>query len=137
MKIVICGSMSSSKKMLETAGELEKNGHSIVLPQNVHKYAQRDVALKTNSESIAHKIKDNLIRDYFQKIDEADAVLLVNEDKNNIKGYIGGNAFLEAGFAHVLGRKIYILHDIPKMIYTDELLAMQPLVLNNDLSKIN
>ena len=58
-------------------------------------------------------------------------------EKNNIKNYIGGNSFLEMGFAHILNKKIFILNDIPEMIYTDEIEAMQPIALRGDLTKIN
>jgi predicted RNA-binding protein with PUA domain len=60
----------------------------------------------------------------------------VNIDKGGFSNYIGGNAFLEMGFAHILNKKIFLLNEIPEMIYTDEILAMQPIVLNGDLSKI-
>ncbi len=39
-------------------------------------------------------------------------------------------------FAHVLNKKIFLLNDISAMIYTDEIEAMQPVVLNGDFSKI-
>jgi predicted RNA-binding protein with PUA domain len=62
--------------------------------------------------------------------------LIVNIDKKDICNYIGGNTFLEMGFAHILNKKIFLLNEIPEMIYTDEILAMQPIALNGDLSKI-
>jgi predicted RNA-binding protein with PUA domain len=62
--------------------------------------------------------------------------LVVNEDLNNVEGYIGGNTFLEMGFAHVLNKKIFLLNPIPEMGYEDEIVAMKPVVLNNDLEKI-
>jgi nucleoside 2-deoxyribosyltransferase len=77
-----------------------------------------------------------LIRDYFGEIKNADAVLIVNIDKNGIKNYIGGNSFLEMGFAHVLDKKLYLYDDIPDLSYKDEMVAMQPIVINQDLSKI-
>jgi len=40
------------------------------------------------------------------------------------------------GFAHVLSKPIYLYNDIPNTSYTDELVAMQPVVLNGDLLKI-
>ena len=73
----------------------------------------------------------------FNLIKESDAVLVVNVDKNDIKNYIGGNTLLEMGFAHVLNKKIFLLNNIPDISYKDELRAMQPIVLNNDLSKIS
>jgi len=66
----------------------------------------------------------------------SDAVLVVNFDKKGIKGYVGGNSFLEMGFAHVLNKKIYLLNDIPDMGYKDEIEAMQPIILNGELNKI-
>ena len=52
-----------------------------------------------------------------------------NYDKHGIKNYIGGNAFLEMGFAHVLGIKKFIyLNPIRKMPYYEtEIVAMRPL----------
>lgn len=72
-----------------------------------------------------------------KKSKKAILLLIVNVDKKGIKGYIGGNSFLEMGFAHVLNKPIYLLCNIPKMEYTDEIRAMQPVVLNGNYSKIN
>lgn len=67
----------------------------------------------------------------------ADAVLAVNLDKHGIKNYIGGNTFLELGFAHVLNQKIFLLNPIPDMpYYKTEIVAMKPIVINGDLSQI-
>jgi len=66
----------------------------------------------------------------------ADAVVVVNLEKKGIPSYIGGNTFLEMGFAHVLDKKIYLYNDIPDLSYTDEIQAMQPVALKGDLSKI-
>ena len=55
---------------------------------------------------------------------------------NGIPNYIGGNTFLEMGFAHVLNKKVFLLNNIPAMPYDDEIKDMQPIVLNGDLLKI-
>lgn len=55
------------------------------------------------------EIQNDLIRGYFKKIKLYDAVLAINEDKNSIQGYIGGNTFLELGFRYVLHKKLFIL----------------------------
>jgi predicted RNA-binding protein with PUA domain len=65
-----------------------------------------------------------------------DAILILNLEKNNIKGYIGGNTFLEMGFAHVLNKKIFLLNEIPEMGYKDEIVAMKPVILEGDLNRI-
>ena len=40
---------------------------------------------------------------------------------------------MEIGFAY---KKIFFYNDIPKMPYTDELIAMKPIVINGNLRKI-
>lgn len=62
--------------------------------------------------------------------------MAVNKDKHGIKNYIGGNTFLEIGFAHVLNKKVFLLNPVPDMLYADEILAMEHTVINNDLTKI-
>ncbi|MCF7794895.1 hypothetical protein K9M50_00850 [Patescibacteria group bacterium] len=136
MKIVICGSMSSACQMIDAKRKLLKNNHEVVLPRNTEQYANKILSEETAHESTKNKIKNDLIRDYFDKIKDADAILIVNVDKKGIPSYIGGNSFLEMGFAYILNKTIFILNEIPEMIYTDEILAMQPIVLEGDLLKI-
>jgi len=136
MKITICGSMTCSKKMAEIEKKLLERGRDIVLPPHTKEYAEFDSLEKMHNESVKNKIKEDLIRDYFNKIKNSDAILVVNEKRHNIDGYIGGNAFLEMGFAHVLNKKIFLLNDIPDVSYKDEIEAMQPIILGGDLTKI-
>jgi len=136
MKIVICGSMTSSKEMVEIANKLRLNNHEVILPHNADKYADGTLANENSHESTENKIKDDLIGDYHRTIDASDAVLIANFDKNGIKNYIGGNSFLELGFAHVLNKPVYLFNPIPDMPYTDETKAMQPVILDGDLLKI-
>ena len=64
-------------------------------------------------------------------------MLVVNLDKHGIKNYIGGNTFLEIGFAHVLYQKIFMLNPIPDILYyKTEIEAMNPTIINGDLSQI-
>lgn len=137
MKIVICGSMKFSKEMLKIKEKLNSLGFdNVVVPRDADKYASNQLAEENSYESIKNKIEEDLIRSHYEEIKSADAVLIVNYDKNGIANYIGGNSFLEAAFAHVLKKKLYLLFEIPNMAYSDELKAMQPIILNNDLSKI-
>jgi predicted RNA-binding protein with PUA domain len=133
MKIVICASMSAAEKIMEAKHKLENLGHEVVVPANMELHLAKTFSSK---ESTEEKIKDDLIKGYFKKISQADALLALNYDKNGITNYIGGNTFLEIGFAHVLNKKIFLLNPIPEMGYTDEILAMQPIILEGDLTKI-
>jgi len=136
MKIVICGSMTASKEMVEVEKKLQKMGHAVVLPEFTHEYASMETTDRMHTESAKNKVEYDLIRGYFEEIKNCDAILVVNIDRKGIKGYIGGNSFLEMGFAYVLNKKIYLLNPLPEMIYTDEISAMDPIVLNGDLIKI-
>lgn len=135
MKIVVCGSMSAAKQMVEIKNVLERSGHEVVIPKNCEEYASGEIPVENNRESIEHKIEHDLINKYFDLIKESDAVVVANYDKGEIKNYIGGNSFIEAAFAHVLKKKLYFINPIPEMIYSDELRALQPVVLNGDLKK--
>lgn len=133
MKIVICASMSAIEKIIEVQNELVSLGHAVVAPENLDRHLAKTFSSK---ESTDEKIKDDLIKKYFEKIKENDAVLVLNLDKNGVKNYIGGNTFLEMGFAYVLGKKIYLFNEIPEISYRDEIIAMQPIILNGDFKKI-
>lgn len=122
--------------MVELKKSLLKMGHKVILPKNTDKYASGKLSAENNWESTHNKIKYDLLRKYYLLIADADAVIVANCDKGNIKNYIGGNSFLEAGFAHILNKKLYFLNNIPEMIYSDELRALQPVILNGDLSLI-
>lgn len=128
--------MSFSKEMAEIGRKLKTSGHKIILPHNCKNYAESRLQAENSSESIRHKIENDLIRDYYNKIEKSDAVLITNYDKNGIKNYVGGNAFLEIAFGHVLNKKIFLLNDIPEIGYKDEIIAMRPIVINGDLTKI-
>ena len=136
MKIVICGSMSSARKMMELGEELTQMGHEIVLPKDTREYAEKILAEESSWESTQNKIEHDLIRGYFEEIKNANAILVANFDKRGIRNYIGGNAFLEMGFAHVLYKRVFLLNAIPDMIYTDEIRAMQPIMLHGNLLNI-
>ncbi len=136
MKIVICASVAFSKEIVEKKHELEKMGHKVAIPENVAEYAAGERKPETWREKSAIKIEGDLIRGYFDEIKSSDAVLILNYEKKAIGNYIGGNSFLEMGFAHVLKKPIFLLNPMPEMPYTDELTAMKPVVINGNLEKI-
>lgn len=132
MKIAICGSMSSAASMVEVKEKLEKQGHAVILPENCDTYIAGTMIMENKQEKIAN----NSIKKHFAEIDSADAILVVNVTKNGIDNYIGGNAFLEIGFAYVLNKKIFLLNPIPRVSFSDEIEAMFPVILNNDLGLV-
>ena len=142
MKIAICGSLDFTYEIQKLAEKLKKNGHQVTIPISSQKIIKGEFSLKTivkekqNNSIFKRAIKYNVIKEYWKIIKKSDAILIANYDKNDIKNYIGGNTFLEMGFAHVLNKTIYLLNNIPEMSYTSEIKTMKPIVIKNNLSKI-
>ena len=91
---------------------------------------------KENGKFADRAIEYDSIRAYWQIISCSSAILVANFDKHNIQNYIGGNTFLEMGFAHVLHQKIFLLNPIPDMpSCRTEIEAFRPIVLNGDLTR--
>ena len=134
-RIVICGSMKFASQMIEVMNQLEELGLEAVGPLQVKGYANGEITY-VNNEDAQHKIDNDVIRDHWNKINDADAILVLNYDKGEIANYIGGNSLLEIGFAYVLDKPIYLLNDVPEIGYSSEIVAMKPIVIDGDLSLI-
>jgi len=128
--------MTAAKKMIEIGNDLKDIGHDVILPAFTEKYAELETTNHIYSESVKNKMNHDLIRGHFEEIKNSDAILIINEKRNGVDNYIGGNSFLEMGFAHVLGKKIFLFNDVPEIMYKDEITAMQPVVVDCDLAKI-
>lgn len=136
MRIGIISSMQFTEKMVEVRDKLIELGHDAYLTK-LHK----TLLGKTDEEKEKIKLhqKNNMdaIREFWRDMQGADAVLVLNLDKNGIKNYIGGNTLMEIGFAHVLDQKIFLYNPIPDIIYyKSEIEAVKPIIINGDLTKI-
>lgn len=142
MKIAICASLDFTKEIKKIADELKGKGFEITIPLTSELILNREVSLdeikqeKENGSIWKRMIKYDCIRKNFERIERAEAILALNLDKNEIKNYIGGNLFLEIGFAYILNKKIFLLNPIPDISYKDEIKAMEPIILNGNLDLI-
>ncbi len=117
---------------------LESSGHTVLVPKSLALIEKEGFQKPvTVNERIAAEEKYHFLSEHFKKVESSDAILVVNPTKNGIDGYIGGNTFLEMGVGYYLGKKIFLLHPIPKMEYELELAAMRPTVLLGDLTGIS
>ena len=136
MKIGVVGSMQFTEKMLEIVSELQGMGHEAFITDLHETFIGKSDEEKEEIKLFQKKNKD-AIREFWRKMQGADAVLVTNWDKNGIANYIGGNTLMEIGFAHVLEQKIYLLNPIPEILYyKTEIEAMKPTILYGDLSLI-
>ena len=125
--------MSFAKEMKDVQKKLELAGHQCLIPEEIDEY----ISGVTSGSNIQRKIEKDCIRTHYRFIQESDAILLLNYDKKDIAGYVGGNSFLEIGFAYILDKKIFLLNPTPQELsYSDEIEAMKPIILSGDLCLI-
>lgn len=136
MKIGIVGSMQFTEKMMKIRDELKKAGHEAFLSNFANPFVGKTDKEKEKIK-IDQKMNNDVIREFWQQMQGADAILVANFDKHGVKNYIGGNTLMEIGFAHVLHQKIFLLNQIPEIpYYKSEIEAVRPIILNGDLKKV-
>lgn len=145
--------MAFFKEMQGAQDHLSKLGHEVKIPQlalevpegfgggrQVYfgEYIEKNGGL--NAFAPSHEIwnlKEGAIRDHYEKIDWADAILVINHEKRGVKGYVGGNTLIEIGVAFYSKKPIYILNTISsELSYKQEILGMKPVILEGDLDLI-
>lgn len=137
MVINICGSVKFMKEMKDLREDLYTLGAvEVFIPDTTNASDKILQRIADDVEDGTRKIEHDLIKGYNNKIKKSDAILVANYAKDGVKGYIGGNTFLEMGFAFVQNKKIFLLNPIPKMKYSAEIIGMQPVVINGDLKKV-
>src|SRR3989344_5058813 len=144
MKIYVLGSSHFKEHMVECKEKLCGLGYDGWIHPHYEAFVRgerQDIMKRwaTNDPAERANIKreNNYLQDHYKHILESDAVLIVNDEKNGIENYIGGNVLIEMGQAFVNGKKIYFLNRMPKdMSYQAEIECMDPICLNGDLANI-
>ncbi len=143
MKIIaVCASVSFYQDLFAIEKRLKELGFKPVLPVTARRM-KRKGSFDVESQKTWYKnpsdyhIKTALIKGHFKEIEKADAVLIVNNKKREMIGYIGGNTLMEMTIAFYLRKKIYILNSISdELSFAEEVYGMNPIFLNGDLGKI-
>ena len=138
MKITICSSIVFASQILEIKAELEEMGHEVLIPCTTEH--AKDNPDKNINEDLEFCFHNDVMMDHFKKIASSEAILVLNYQKNNIQGYIGGSVLMEIGLAYYLQKKIFLFYDFPdekKLKYSLEVKLTKPIILNGDLNKIN
>jgi len=146
MEITLCGSIAFQDKILSAKERLEKMGHEVqIWPAEIKDENGRLIPVEeyykirraaNNDEKWVWDRKAEAIFKHFEKVAWSDAILVMNYDKNNVKGYIGGNTLMEMAIAFWLKKKIYLLNQVPELPYKEEILGVKPIIINGDLTKI-
>lgn len=123
MKIIIVGSMKFYDKHKEIKEKLEADGHKIIIPLLNEAYPNEN------------NVKRKTMEDFNDNLEESDAILVANFDKENKKNYIGINSLMEIGMTFNRNKKIFILNDIPDNC-KEELEAIGVIALKGNLNNL-
>ena len=140
--ITICCSASFYKQALEVQQKLREVGFKVEVPLTANKMKKSgDFNVNTyktwykNAADYGRKAK--LMKAHFKKVVGAGAILVLNYEKNGVQGYIGGNGLMEMAIAFHYKKPIYVLNPVPESLTIyEEIMGMQPVMLNGDLGKI-
>ncbi len=135
MKIFIVCSKHFYDRIPDIQKELEEEGHEVSMP-NSYDEPLKEEQMKVEGLEAHVEWKAEMMRRDRENIEPNDAVLVLNFEKKEQPNYIGGATFLEMYKAWELGKQLFLYNEIPDSIFRDELLGMNPTVINGDLTKI-
>jgi hypothetical protein len=144
MKITICSSAFFTKETYWIKQKLEEKSHEVfVYPQEIKvngKTIHVTDYYKMRKDSLTGgllEIKTKLVGEHIKRIENSDAILVLNLDKDGKNGYIGGNTFLEMGIAYYLNKKIFVWKKPSENLsYFEEIMALNPILINEKLEEI-
>jgi len=136
MKIFIVCSKHFYDRVEKIKDFLELKGHKITLP-NSFDDPMKEEKMKKMSVKDHIKWKSSMMKKQVRKIKVVDAILVLNFEKKGIPNYVGGGAtFMEIIKAWELNKKIFFYNSLPNCSFTDELTAINPIMIKGDLSRI-
>lgn len=102
LTITLCSSVSFYSHVIAIKNKLALVGFKVLVPDLALRMERRnDFSFQKYQESYNDSdphLKKNLIDEHFQKIDQGDAVLIVNRTKNKTRGYVGPNVLMEMNY---------------------------------------
>lgn len=129
--VAVCGSMAHKENWMKVIEQLRAEGLMVSTPD----LSENNDWSAFTDEEIVRK-KGWLIRRHLANIATAKAVLICNYEKDGVKDYVGSNSFLEMGAAFVYGKPVFLLNGVPKQDNREEILALEPVMLNGDLNML-
>lgn len=138
--LVICSSANFYEHVVTIADELQAKGVTVVIPKSAQ-------AMKEKGDFTVHKTwydnpddyskKADYIRSHFDQITSGDAILVINDTKHGIDGYIGPNVLMEMSLAWYQQKPLYLLNPFPENSpFEEEIKGMAPTILHGDLTPV-
>ncbi len=135
LKIFVVSSKHLYHKVDQIKNELERLGYIITLP-NSYEDPSMEERTKAMGKEHHEKFKAEMFKLQNKKIEDNDAILVLNFKKGEQDNYIGGSVFLEMFKAWELQKKIYLYNPIPNNMLRDEIEGFCPIIINGNLEKI-
>lgn len=139
MKIMILGSMAFIKDIVNVKKQLDNLGHTALIPHGTEPHLIDNKFVEKLGDNLEYCIKNNIMKKNFDMVEQSDAILVLNPKRNSTEGYIGVSVLMEMAVAHHLNKNIFIFNDIPhydKARWAQEVMIMQPIFINRDLTQI-
>jgi hypothetical protein len=142
MTIAICASFSFYEHVAQIHDELLALGHIPHSPRIVEQMKQagnfsKDPLRNTAGEFSDYSQKGTVMREHFDTILQADAILVVNDAKHGQANYIGPNVLTEMAVAFAHHKPIYVFNDVPaKSPFIEEIRGLATIPLKGNLSAI-
>ena len=140
--ICLCSSASFYKDVLAIEEQLKAAGYEALIPSTANRMKQNnDFTVERYKTWLAneqdyHK-KKALMDEHFAKVMAADAILMVNLEKNGIAGYIGGNGLMEMVIAYHYKKPIYIWNEVGGTHpFEEEIKGMGAIPIHQDIAKL-
>lgn len=141
--ITICSSANFYRQAVDIQAVIEKSGYKVIIPAMAEEMKRTgDYEVSHHKTWLAdpddyHK-KAALIHGHFDEVAIADAILVLNYEKNGKQNYIGGNVLMEMGLAFHLKKPIFILNEIPEeSAYLEEIKGVLPVVLHGKAENLS
>ena len=142
MIIAICASFSFYEHVAQIDDELLSLGHIPRSPKLVKRMKEagdfsKDPLRNAAGEFSNYSQKGAVMREHFDEIAAADAILVVNDEKHGQANYIGPNVLMEMAVAFARRKPIYLLNAVPgQSPFIEEIRGMAPAALNGNLRAI-
>lgn len=129
--VALCASAAHEAEWLKIVEQLKDYGLTVSTP-----VIGEQVAWDSMDIEEVIKKKGWFVRRHYANIATARAVLVCNYDKKGIANYIGSNVFMEMSAAFAYEKPIYVLNGLPEQGNKEELLALEPILLNGKLDRL-
>jgi hypothetical protein len=141
MKICLCASVSAYQELILVKNLLAAEGHVVVAPTLALQMEAGD-SFDNLQESAAQEDatpdrKGAIMREHLEKIAKCEAILVINQPKHGIDGYVGPNVLIEMGIAFYFGKQIFLLNTLDtKSTVRDEVFGMGAVELSGRLEHL-